>query len=126
MQILKNMILQRKKKFSTLFRHQTLHLCSGFIGDPLGQWNASENDLELIAIPFGLKIKTSHNIHNLSIYTHYIYSVVVQDCIKSSLLCEPVSLQVPIATSCDAVGAHNRQDLIHSLVQTQYVCNKFI
>jgi hypothetical protein len=37
MQILKNTILQRKKKFSTLFRHQTLHLCSGFIGDPLGQ-----------------------------------------------------------------------------------------
>jgi hypothetical protein len=27
----------REKKISTLFRHQTLHLCSGFIGDPLGQ-----------------------------------------------------------------------------------------
>jgi len=49
--------ITEKKKFRTLFRHQTLHLCSGFIGDPLGQWNASENDLELIAIPFGLKIK---------------------------------------------------------------------
>ena len=47
----------REKKISTLFRHQTLHLCFGFIGDSLGQWNASENDLELIATPFGLKIK---------------------------------------------------------------------
>jgi hypothetical protein len=40
-------------------------------------------------------------------------------CSRSSLLCEPVSLRV-------AVNSHNRQDLIHSLVPTHYVCNKFI
>ena len=39
----------------------------------------------------------------------------------SSLLCETVSLRVTIATSCDAVCSHNRQDLIQSLVQTHYV-----
>jgi hypothetical protein len=41
-------------------------------------------------------------------------------------LCEPVSLRVAIATSCDAVSSRNRQDLIHNLVPPHYVCNKFI
>ena len=64
------------------------------------------------------------------INTHYIHSVLVQDfvsgracCMKqyhyeslkrrvvmllvhTSLLCEPVSLRVVKATSCDAVGSH--------------------
>ena len=33
-------------------------------------------------------------------------------CIRSSLLCEPVSLRVVIATSCDAVSSRERRDLI--------------
>ena len=35
-------------------------------------------------------------------------------------MCEPVSLGVTIATSCDVVSSHNRQDLIQSLVPTHY------
>jgi hypothetical protein len=31
-----------------------------------------------------------------------------------------------IAMSCDAINSNDRQDLIQSLVQTHYVCNKFI
>jgi hypothetical protein len=37
-------------------------------------------------------------------------------------LCEPVSLRVAKATSCDVVSSCNRQALIHSLVPPQYVC----
>ena len=49
---------------------------------------------------------------------------VARLCIRSILLCEPISLRVTIATSCDAVCSHNRQDLIQSLVQhTMYVIN---
>jgi hypothetical protein len=44
-----------------------------------------------------------------------------KDAKRSCLLCEPVSLQVEIVTSCDAVSSCNRQDLIQSLVQTHYV-----
>ena len=58
------------------------------------------------------------------INTHYIQCGGTKLCIRTSLLCEPVSLQV--ATSCDAVSSRNRQDLIHSLVPPHYVCNKFI
>jgi hypothetical protein len=49
-------------------------------------------------------------------------------CISSSLSCEPVSLQVVIATSyhdnSDSVSSLNRQDLVQSLELTHYVCNK--
>ena len=51
---------------------------------------------------------------------------VVMLLVHTSLLCEPVSLRVVKATSCDAVSSHKRQDLIHSLVPAHYVCNKFI
>jgi hypothetical protein len=44
-------------------------------------------------------------------WTHYIHSVLVQDCIRSSLLCESVSLLFAIARSCDAVSSSNRQEL---------------
>jgi hypothetical protein len=37
---------------------------------------------------------------------------------ETMTLCEPVSLQVTIATSCDAVSSCNRQDLIQSLLPT--------
>ena len=75
-----------------------------------------------------LSIGLSVYVVQVKINTYYIHSVVVQDCIRSSLLCEPVSLRVAIATSCDAVSSRNRQDLIHthSLVPPHYVCNKFI
>jgi len=33
-------------------------------------------------------------------------------------LCEQISPRVEIATNCDAVSSHNRQDLIQSLVPT--------
>jgi hypothetical protein len=42
-------------------------------------------------------------------------------CIRSSLLCEPVSLRVAKATSCDVVSSCNRQDLIHSLDIVIYI-----
>ena len=37
-----------------------------------------------------------------------------------------IDIQHTIATSCDAVCSHNRQDLTESLVPTHYVCSKFI
>ena len=46
--------------------------------------------------------------------------------ISSSLLCEPWSLRVVIATISDADISRNRWDLIQNLVPTHYVCNKFI
>jgi hypothetical protein len=42
------------------------------------------------------------------INTHYIQCGGTRLCIRSSLLCEPVSLRV--ATSCDAVSSRNRQE----------------
>ena len=55
-----------------------------------------------------------YNIAWVLIYTHYIQCGGTRLCISSSLLCEPVSLRVAIATSCDADSSRNRQDLIHS------------
>ena len=55
-----------------------------------------------------LHIKNS-NLQEIN--THYIHSVLVQDCIRSSLLCESVSLLFAIARSCDAVSSSNRQEL---------------
>ena len=39
-------------------------------------------------------------------------------CIRSSLLCEAVSLRVAITTSCNAVSSRNRQEMIY---HTMYV-----
>ena len=49
---------------------------------------------------------------------NYIYPLHIQCggtrlCIRLSLLCEPVSLRVAIATSCDAVSSRNRQDKLY-------------
>ena len=55
-----------------------------------------------------------------------MHSVVVQDCIRSCLLCELTASQiVAIATRSDTVS-HNRLDLIQSLVPPHYVCNGYI
>ena len=52
-----------------------------------------------------------------------ITALFVAFCIRSSLLCESVSLRVAKATSCDAACSHNRQDPIQNFVKTHYVCN---
>ena len=58
-------------------------------------------------------------------YPQHTYSVLVQDFVSGQVeaccVTEPVSLRVTIATSCDAVNSHNRQDLTQSLVPTYYV-----
>jgi hypothetical protein len=48
----------------------------------------------------------------IKIAVHTVHSVLVEDCIRSSLLCEPGSIRVVVATSCDVVSSRNRQDLI--------------
>ena len=62
----------------------------------------------------------------VKIHTHYIHSVLVQDFVSGQVEACCVTEPVTIATSCDAVNSHNRQDLIQSLVPTYYVCIKFI
>jgi hypothetical protein len=68
---------------------------------------------------FSFEFKESSLFEKNGATLHVIFSTkLFCHGIRSSLLCEPISLRV--ATSCDAVCSHNGQDLIQSLVQTQY------
>ena len=40
-------------------------------------------------------------------------------------MCEPLSVRLANATSCDAVRSSNKQDLIKIIVPTPYASNKF-
>jgi hypothetical protein len=48
------------KSGPTTFSHQVEHFLVGFIGEPIGQLYASENDGEFIIIPFTLKQQTAN------------------------------------------------------------------
>jgi hypothetical protein len=48
------------KSGPTALSHQVEHFLVGFIGEPIGQLYASENDGEFIIIPFTLKQQITH------------------------------------------------------------------
>ena len=66
--------------------------------------------------PFQNEISIVISLAKWNTYPLHTYCGGTRLCIRSSLLCEPVSLHVVIATSCDVVCSDNRQDLIQSLV----------
>ena len=53
--------------------------------------------------------------------THYMQSALVQD-FASGRLCEPVSLRISVATSCDAISSHYSRYFIYNFyLHTIYV-----
>ena len=55
-------------------------------------------------------------------YPLHVYTkcVCTKRCIRLNMLCEPISLRVAKATSCDGVSSENRRGLIQSIVTTYY------